>query len=352
MNHLLQNGGTMIRIKESYHSSLKPGLISDGIWLEKAMNRVDALGRKGIDLLNAHGMFIVRDENNADIGFSLHGDPVQGVSKSKCILLKGEPPIYNVYFGRKLSDKRYLDEFLGVMSNTITEGLDEVHFNSPQNAFEHMSDFFSRKNRSLLCMILKNKMKTIYLNKLVPGCKKWNQYSNHKLRVEADKGFCSYFGKDYESFGKGWDKRCYQGEVGFDGERIIMINKTGSWERKYINPVPPEYYVISRFKFNFCPENSRFDGYVTEKPIQAMACGTIPVYCGAPDVRNYLPEGTFIDTDEVTPLELCNIIYTMDEKEQQKYRKRIKKFLTTKESDNFSSYIFAKKLIKLVEEKL
>jgi len=338
----------MIKIKESYHSSWRPGLISDGIWLEKALNRVDGKGRKGIHLLNAHGIFIVRGENKADIGFSLHGDPVQGVPEHKCILLKGEPPIYNIYFGRKLNDKRYLNQFLGVMSNTITEGLDEVHYNSPQNAFDHMPEFFKRERSGLLCMILKNKMKTIYLNKLVPGCSKWNQYSNHKLRVEADRGFCSYFKDDYESFGKGWDKRCYQGEVGFDGEKIMRIQG----ERKYINPIPPEYYVISRFKFNFCPENSRFNGYVTEKPIQAMCCGTIPVYCGAPDVYNYLPEGTFLDTDRYTPFQLCNEIKTMDDKEREKYRKRIKKFLTSDESDNFSSYIFAKKLIKLIEEKL
>ena len=335
----------MTRIKESYHPSWKPGLISDGTWLEKAIRRVDGRGKRGIDFLNDHNIEIVRPFEKADFGLSLHGDPVKDIPRNKCILLKGEPPIYNIYFGWNLCNQRFLDKFMATMSNTLTGNLKQIHFNSPQNCFEHMLKFFKKPKTEFLCMILKNKMRTIRLNKIFFWFKKWNQYSNHMLRVEADKGLCKIFGpKKYHSYGRGWCETCFKGAVGFDGEKII--------DGEYINPVPPEYEIISRYKFNFCPENSRFNGYVTEKPIQAMACGSIPIYCGAPDVYNYLPEGTFISTDEFTPKELCKYIKNMDDKTYREYRRRIKKFMTSFESDNFSSYVFAQKIYRILEEKI
>jgi len=321
----------MIRIKESYHPSWKPGLISDGTYLEKAVRRLDGLGRRGIDVFKKHEIEIVRKDEKADVGISLHGDPVQGVPRNKCILLKGEPPIYNIYFGWKLCKPSYIKKFMAVMSNIIDPKLDQIHMNSPQNCFEHMDKFFEEPKDRFLCMVLKNKMRTIYLNKLFFWFAKWNKYSNHKLRVEADKALCSRFGAtEYHSYGRGWCDTCFKGPVGFDGEKLFYVMNGNTKERfvQYINPVPPEYMVISKYKFNFCPENSRFDGYVTEKPLQAMACGSVPIYCGAPDVYNYLEKGTFIDTDKFTPRELCDYIQFMDEKEFQGYRNKIKIFLT------------------------
>jgi len=344
----------MIRIKESIHPSWKPGLISDGTYLEKAIRRKDGRGRIGLDFFNDHDIEIVRPDEKADFGISLHGDPVKDIPRSKCILLKGEPPIYNIYFGWNLCNQKFLDKFMATMSNTIVGNLKQIHFNSPQNCFEHMEKMFNQPKTEFLCMILKNKMRTITLNKLCFWFKKWNYYSNHKLRVEADKGLCRFFGPEkYHSYGRGWCERCFKGPVGYDGEKIIHVMNGNTKEKTtiYVNPIPPEYEIISKYKFNYCPENSRFNGYVTEKPIQAMACGSIPIYCGAPDVYNYLPEGTFISTDDYSPKGLCQYIQNMDEQTYRGYRERMRRFLTTYQSDNFSSYIFAEKIYRILEER-
>ena len=230
------------------------------------------------------------------------------------------------------------------MSNTIDPKLDQIHFNSPQNCFEHMPKFFDKEKSEFLCMILKNKMTTVRLNKIFFWFKKWNKHSNHLLRVKADEGLCERFGPErYHSYGRGWCEKCFKGPVGFEGEKIYHIMNGNTKEKKvdYINPIPPEYKIISKYKFNFCPENSRFNGYVTEKPIQAMACGTIPIYCGAPDVYNYLEEKTFINTDEYSSRDLCDLIWNMDGATYRDYKERIKRFLTSHQSDNFSSHIFA-----------
>ena len=320
----------MITIKESIPNKLKLGKVNIN-WLERALPRKDSLGRNGMEIFKKHNIKIVR-EGKADFGLSLNGDKVKGVPKNKTILIKGEPPIYNIYFGRKLCQQKFLDKYLGVLSYAMTDNLNQEHYNSPQDAFEYVDKYFDIPKKKLLCMILKNKKTTITLNKFIPKLRKYSENSNMNLRINADKDFCKYLGRDmYHSYGRGWCEECFRGAIPWGG--------------------PNAYEVISKFQFNFCPENSRFPGYVTEKPLQAMCVGSVPIYVGAPDVYDYLPKGSFIDFTEFGILALCEYLKYMDLSEYNKYRKRMKQFVTSEESEMFSSYVFAKKLVSFMEEK-
>jgi hypothetical protein len=42
-----------------------------------------------------------------------------------------------------------------------------------------------------------------------------------------------------------------------------------------------KFDVLPEYKFCLCPENSIYDGYVTEKLVDAYAGGTVPIYSGA-----------------------------------------------------------------------
>lgn len=48
--------------------------------------------------------------------------------------------------------------------------------------------------------------------------------------------------------------------------------------------------VISHYKFYLAFENSQNQGYVTEKVWQALVMGAIPIYWGAPDIDEFLPD--------------------------------------------------------------
>lgn len=49
------------------------------------------------------------------------------------------------------------------------------------------------------------------------------------------------------------------------------------------------------YKFNIAFENSRVDGYTTEKLFDALAAGTLPIYWGNPSVKYDVPENCFIN---------------------------------------------------------
>lgn len=55
-------------------------------------------------------------------------------------------------------------------------------------------------------------------------------------------------------------------------------------------PVPSMAQVASQFKFVLCFENDLYPGYVTEKPFQAWAAGTVPLWWGLDPARYVNPE--------------------------------------------------------------
>jgi len=64
---------------------------------------------------------------------------------------------------------------------------------------------------------------------------------------------------------------------------------------------------IVPFMFSFCIENSKYDLYYTEKVLDAIACGTIPIYWGTEKIKTIFNTNGFIflndsfDIDSLTP---------------------------------------------------
>lgn len=314
---------SLIKIKESY-SKKHP---NTNYLVERVLHSIDYKEEKGIDYLNKNGCEFVKS-GIADIGISNHGQSVKGLSNKKCILLKGEPPIYFALWGRKLSNPKYMKKFMAVMSTSIEEGLNQYHFVTPRD-FTLKDKYFSDEKDKLLCMMLKNKKRNLKANYLFPSLKKYNKNNLLEFREEYDKAFCKNLEKQYDSYGRGWCEKCFKGRA------------------------DDKYKTIAQYKFNFCPENSRFEGYVTEKIFDAMACGNIPIYLGAPDIKKYVPETCFIDaSDFKNEKDLISYIKYFDALEYMSYRNNINDFLNSKQSNAFSSVEFAKKLIKIIEQNL
>jgi len=63
----------------------------------------------------------------------------------------------------------------------------------------------------------------------------------------------------------------------------------------YQGPCESKYDVLSQYRFALCFENYVMKGYITEKLFDCLYAGTIPIYLGAPDIAQYVPENCFID---------------------------------------------------------
>lgn len=50
-----------------------------------------------------------------------------------------------------------------------------------------------------------------------------------------------------------------------------------------------KHNTLRRYRFTIAYENLAFPGYVTEKLIDGLVSGTVPVYWGAPDIAQHVP---------------------------------------------------------------
>ena len=59
---------------------------------------------------------------------------------------------------------------------------------------------------------------------------------------------------------------------------------------------------LREFRFCLCLENCSYPGYVTEKIIDCLVAGVIPLYQGAPDIAEFIPAECFIDISQYSDL--------------------------------------------------
>jgi hypothetical protein len=72
--------------------------------------------------------------------------------------------------------------------------------------------------------------------------------------------------------------------------------------------------ILERYLFHLAFENQRSDDYVTEKLWGTLASGTLPVYFGAPNIKEHVPPNSVIFVDDYeTPQDLANYLIKLTE---------------------------------------
>ncbi|CAI7834756.1 unnamed protein product, partial [Closterium sp. NIES-54] len=69
---------------------------------------------------------------------------------------------------------------------------------------------------------------------------------------------------------------------------------------------------MSHYKFILSTENTHVPGYVTEKALEPLEAGTVPVYYGAPDIHHFMPPESFIDGSKYTAAHLATLITALN----------------------------------------
>lgn len=169
---------------------------------------------------------------------------------------------------------------------------------------------------------------TIYSNKII----------SHKnsLYEERIKAFDYFFDKNegIDLYGIGWDTSTR--------ESIVKSYKGKCGAKKD---------VLKNYKFSICFENSKnYPGYITEKIFDCFAAGTIPIYYGAPNVKDYIPETCFIDFRDFSDYDDLNrYLQNMSEHEYQGYLDAVKEFLHTPDYYEFTSCRFGEILYEQIQ---
>lgn len=149
-----------------------------------------------------------------------------------------------------------------------------------------------------------------------------NKRSNHPNELYTEREMVySFFEEKYPSefdfYGVGWDK---------------------SGHPNYRGTVDDKADTYRNYKFAIAFENIKgVHDYVSEKVFDCICSGVVPIYAGAPNVGEYVPEGSYIDYFSFNSIEeLSDYITGMDQKIYEQYIENGKKLLKTKIPEELS----------------
>lgn len=110
----------------------------------------------------------------------------------------------------------------------------------------------------------------------------WTVPNLYRDRLEMIEAFASDPG--FDVYGVGWDRPVVGAPRGF---REALAGC-------YRGVAGDKHETLANYRFALCLENTRFPGYISEKLFDCFFTGTIPVYLGAPDIDEYVPEEAYV----------------------------------------------------------
>ena len=177
-----------------------------------------------------------------------------------------------------------------------------------------------------------------FSDKKLITCISGNKHSNYtgelySERERAIRYFEEHHPEEFDLYGSGWSNeqhRCYRGTV---------TNKALTYHK---------------YKFAICYENIEgLNGYVTEKILDCLVSGIVPIYAGSTDIEKYVPENCFIKLrDYASYSELYDYISCIDEDKYKSFLYAADMFLNSPKADYFSGTRYAEYILEaLLSEK-
>lgn len=148
-----------------------------------------------------------------------------------------------------------------------------------------------------------------------------NKSSEHpdELYSEREKVitfFENNYPDDFDFYGTGWDKNKHPG---------------------YRGRVDKKVDTFHQYRFAICFENMRnISDYVTEKILDCLTSGIVPIYAGAKNITDYVPKECFIDYEQFENMqELADFLFSIDEEIYNKYLQSAREYIN---SDNLKIF--------------
>ena len=139
-----------------------------------------------------------------------------------------------------------------------------------------------------------------------------------------------YSPSDFDFYGGGWQKEghpCYGGKVGDKAE------------------------VYHQYKFALAFENMKdVNGYVSEKILDCLTAGIVPIYKGADDISKYIPQNCFIPYDQFeTPEQMIDLLKEIDEDKYNNFLDNAQIFLKSDKIKLFDGEEYARNVYYLID---
>ncbi|WP_019556951.1 glycosyltransferase family 10 domain-containing protein [Thiomicrorhabdus arctica] len=171
----------------------------------------------------------------------------------------------------------------------------------------------------------------------------------YSKRIEVIRWFEKHHPENFDLYGVGWDRHR------FSGPKIIRALNRVTFLTKLFAPKYPSYKgrvdvkktTLEKYKFAICYENARdIPGYITEKIFDCLFAGCIPVYWGASNISDYIPDNCYVDMRNFNSYEeLYLYLIEMNDEDYSFRLNEIELFLNSGKIQDFSAETFAQTVV-------
>jgi hypothetical protein len=132
---------------------------------------------------------------------------------------------------------------------------------------------------------------------MIAANKKNNQPRElYSERIRAIEWFEKNQPAHFDLYGKGWNPAIPSYLNPFRFVVKPFYNKFFPQFSSYAGEIKSKHKILEQYKFSICYENMQgIPGYITEKIFDCFFAGCVPIYLGASNVTDFIPENTFID---------------------------------------------------------
>ncbi|NVN98253.1 MAG: hypothetical protein HXX17_02945 [Geobacteraceae bacterium] len=162
-------------------------------------------------------------------------------------------------------------------------------------------------------------------------------------RLRAIRWFENNHPDDFDLYGFGWGKPQLKLSRVLNPFWLLKILRAPYYST-YRGTVERKKPVLAKYKYSLCYENVLdVPGYITEKIFDCFFAGTVPIYLGAGNISEYIPESCFIDKRNFDSYEsLYSFMTNVTDADYHQYLVNIRDFLVSDKVKVFSCNDFVK----------
>ncbi len=259
------------------------------------------------------------------------------ISIKKNILFMGEPPIVNPFNHMKIFHLFFSKVY--TWNDSIIDNRKYFKYYLPIAIKGLKIKKVLFKDKKLLIMMNTNWLPFLPFKLLSLSTKEL--YSE---RIRSIDFFDKFYPKDFYLYGRGWNKP----ERFSIKQRLFGYKKYRTYQGEFAQK--DKYKILSKFKFSLCFENCEIPGNISEKIFDCFKSSCVPIYWGAPNIADFIPQNCFIDFRRFKNYdELTKFLITIKEETYNSYIKEIKKFLLSREySERWSAESFANTFLETI----
>jgi hypothetical protein len=212
------------------------------------------------------------------------------------------------------------------------------YFHLPQQPFPEIpEELWGNSKRKFLVMINKNKKKRLYRRLTIWLNRKYLPFEKDLLAERVK--LIEFFSRtnDIDLYGVDWDK----------APPYPFWSYKKAIQGVYRGKVDSKYRKLSEYNFAITTENNITPGFIGEALFDCFYAGTIPIYLGAPDIKEYIPKECFIDLRDFKNYEELRLfLKSLTLAQIQQYRQAGRSFLESDKYRPFTNDYFAQVFLR------